>query len=171
MKIYTGIGSQSTPTEICDLMLGIAHELSRRDWKLRSGHAPGADMAFELGVMSKEIFLPWKGFNGSDGTEVSHLVPVFTEEIGKIARDYHPNWRACSKGARLLHMRNVCQVLGADCRTPSDMVVCWTPKGSGSGGTGQALRIAKAYGIPIFDLALMDAQQQLCEFIKERDVA
>ncbi len=44
------------------------------------------------------------------------------------------------------------QVLGSDLETPVSFVVCWTIGGKISGGTGQALRIAKDLGIPIFNL-------------------
>ena len=48
--------------------------------------------------------------------------------------------------------RNALQVLGTDGQTPVDFIMCWTPNGSGSGGTGQAIRIARALNIPVFDL-------------------
>lgn len=48
--------------------------------------------------------------------------------------------------------RNTYQILGHDGVDPSDAVLCWTPHGSGSGGTGQAIRIARHVGIPVVDL-------------------
>jgi hypothetical protein len=35
---------------------------------------------------------------------------------------------------------------------PVSFIVCYTPGGSGQGGTGQALRVARAYNIPVTDL-------------------
>ena len=35
---------------------------------------------------------------------------------------------------------------------PSNFVVCYTPDGKASGGTGQAIRIAEYYNIPIYNL-------------------
>ena len=55
-------------------------------------------------------------------------------------------------GVKKLHTRNVAQVLGDDCSSPADAVICWTPDGSDSGGTGQAIRIAWAYNIRVFNL-------------------
>ncbi|MOA32601.1 hypothetical protein D3C78_1538370 [compost metagenome] len=69
----------------------------------------------------------------------------------EIAANFHPNWHNLKPTVRQMHSRNVGQVLGQDLKTPSSFVLCWTKNGSGSGGTGQALRIAKAYEIPIFD--------------------
>lgn len=171
MKTYTGIGSRSTPPEVCAGMTQIAQQLSKLGWVLRSGYASGADQAFGRGARFREIFLPWPHFNGAMDGQYGHSVLEPTKLIEQIAREHHPNWPACSSAARLLHMRNVLQVLGPDCRTPTDMVICWTPKGSGSGGTGQAIRIARAHNIPVFDLALTSAQDQLCDFLKEREAA
>lgn len=50
--------------------------------------------------------------------------------------------------------RNSYQILGQDLSfdNSSRFVVCWTPGGEEVGGTSQAIRIAKYYGIPIFNL-------------------
>lgn len=56
-----------------------------------------------------------------------------------------------SGGARRLQARNSHQILGWDLNSHSDFVICWTKGGKGNGGTGQAIRIAKDYNIPVFD--------------------
>lgn len=48
--------------------------------------------------------------------------------------------------------RNSYQVLEKDLNTPVEFVLCWTKDGKASGGTGQAMRIAKDKNIPIFNL-------------------
>lgn len=147
LKFYTGIGSRETPPDICDLMTKIA-ELGFRDgFILRSGAADGADKAFEAGASnSKEIYLPWPGFNGHHST----LLP--TPEAFELAKKHHPAWDKCKSGARKLHARNSHQVLGYRLITPSSAIICWTPNGEGGGGTGQAIRLAQAYSIPVNDL-------------------
>jgi len=149
--IYAGIGSRETPHHICKDMFKRASLLAKAGWTLRSGHADGADKAFESGCDSehgkKEIYIPWKGFNGS----TSHLYHISDEAL-KMASSYHPNWSACSRGARLLHARNCYQILGYDLKTPCNGVFCWTRDGKPSGGTGQALRIALDYKIEIIYL-------------------
>ena len=146
MFYYAGIGSRETPKEFLDLFTNVAKYLSTKDCVLRSGGASGSDKAFELGATHKEIFLPWKGFEGSN----SNLV-VQDGKAFDIASKYHPRWNYLSQGAKKLHARNSCQVLGRDLESPSDFIICWTKGGKGNGGTGQALRIAKDYNIPIFD--------------------
>ncbi len=125
-------------------------------------------MAFEQGAMDAngdmEIFVPWPGFNDAPKNDNRYLVPELSAELLQFAEIHHPNWGACSRGAKRLHARNGCQVAGLDLRTPVDMVVCWTPGGSGSGGTGQAIRMAKSLNIPVFDLARQDDWQGLVEF-------
>ena len=51
-----------------------------------------------------------------------------------------------------MHIRNVAQVLGNDLKDHSRFVVCWTKGGLGQGGTGQAIRIARKFCVPVFDL-------------------
>ena len=146
--IYTGIGSRDTPTGVLRMMTKIAQGLAKTDDAiLRSGGAKGADSAFEDGADKKEIYLPWKGFNDNDS-------PLFdiTNEAYEMAKHYHPAWNRCSSAARKFHARNCYQVLGKDLDTPTDLVICWTPGGKITGGTGQALRIALDYNININNL-------------------
>jgi len=171
-KHFTGIGSRQTPASVLALMTEIASQLASSHWTLRSGHADGADKAFEAGALSAggsmEIYLPWAGFNKAPRDE-QHIVPPMTDELLEIAARFHPNWNACKQGAQKMHARNVCQIAGLDLCTASQMVICWTPEGSGSGGTGQALRIAKHLNIPIFDLGSEASLQALIEFVNQKD--
>lgn len=147
-KYYTGIGSRKTPPDICSVMTRIARSLFKERYYLRSGGADRADQAFEAGAFHyKEIYLPWLGFNGSK----SQLLP--SKDAFTMAEKYHPAWHNCNQSARKMHARNCHQVLGQDLNTPSEFVVCWTRDGKDSGGTGQALRIARAYDISIYNLA------------------
>lgn len=150
MIYYAGIGSRETPNEILSVFENIGSYLANKGYILRSGHAQGADQAFECGCNKvngkKEIYLPWYKFEGSK----SNLI-VQQGEAYEIAEKYHPYWYNLKDGARKLQARNSHQVLGKDLDTPSKFIICWTKGGKGSGGTGQALRIAKAYNIPIFD--------------------
>ena len=146
---YAGIGSRSTPQWCLDQMANWGLYLEGIGYILRSGGANGADSAFELNVppAHKEIYLPWMGFNGS----TSDLIAPSANAM-EVAAEFHPNWAACSKVARLFHARNSHQILGEHLDDPVKFVICWTPGGEITGGTGQALRIAQAYDIPIINL-------------------
>lgn len=155
---YAGIGSRKTPRDVLRLMTSLSFMLRREGWALRSGRGGEADRAFEAGGGERaEIFLPWLGFGGW----IEPLAKVYsnpTPEALAMAKEFHPNWSACSQSARRLHARNCHQILGIGLDDPVLIVLCWTPDGSrngstqASGGTGQALRIATAYDVPVFNL-------------------
>lgn len=47
MRYYTGIGSRETPEDFLKLFTQVARYLEIKGFTLRSGHARGADYAFE----------------------------------------------------------------------------------------------------------------------------
>ena len=147
MKYYTGIGSRSTPPHILNIMTQLATKLSTEGWTLRSGGTDGADTAFEQGALSKEIYLPWPGFNNSS----SPLNTVSTEAM-TLASKFHPAWDKLSRPVRLLMARNMYQVTGRDLNTPSSFLVCYTNNGKLVGGTRQAIEYAMSLGIEVINL-------------------
>lgn len=156
---YSGIGSRSTPAPICQLMTRIATRLSSLGWTLRSGHAVGADRAFESGAGDrKEIFLKESA----------------SPEALLLAESLHPRWDLCNEVTRKLHARNCYQVLGLDLLTPVKFVCCWTPDGAEkesdcsivTGGTATAIRLADRYGIPVFNLFHPDRLERLKPLIE-----
>lgn len=164
--IYAGIGSRETPLIVLNEMTAISRELARLNFTLRSGGAKGADQAFEKGCDElngkKEIFLPWDGFEGKKSL---FDLPL---EAFSIAWKFHPNWNALSAGAKKLMARNSQQICGPDCETSmSDFVICWTANGSDKGGTGQAIRIAWCYDIPVYNLYNHYDRNQLSIFLPQ----
>lgn len=162
---YAGIGSRETPAETLNSFEYFGELFARKGFVLRSGGAKGADSAFENGCDkvngNKEIFLPWKGFEGSD----SKLYNISADALD-VAATYHPYWKNLSDGAKKLQARNSYQVLGYNLDTPSNFIVCWTKNGKGGGGTGQAIRIAKANNIPVFDFGSNDGvEERIMKFI------
>ena len=175
MIYYTGIGSRTTPEDIlvkidCYAMLFAM----AKKWTLRSGGADGADAAFEKGCTDvkgrKEIYLPWRGFNGNAS-------PLFDipDAAFELSAKYHPAWNRLTTPVKRLMARNAQQVLGENLDTPSTFVVCWTPDGctnhasrtQATGGTGQAISIASEHGIPVINLQTEDAHARLGYIIKE----
>jgi len=153
---YTGIGSRETPDRILRQMTKIAKELNHHGFTLRSGGADGADTAFERGSSNKEIFLPWKNFNGNKSQ-----FQVVSMGAMEIASKHHPVWDRLSGAAKKLMARNVYQVLGFDLTSPSRFVICYTKDGCehdsqrtrDTGGTGMAISIASLRGIKVYNLA------------------
>jgi hypothetical protein len=155
MKIYAGIGARSTPSHIIKIMENLGSILAKKGAMLRSGGANGADSAFERGCNQasglKEIFRP--------DDDIS-------KECEELAKKYHPNWEACSWFAKKAHSRNCQIILGKDLTSPVNAVICWTKKGQVIGGTGQALRLAKAYNIKIINLGIDADYKSMNDFIK-----
>lgn len=162
LMYYAGIGSRKTPRDILELMTKIGRSFYSKGWVLRSGGADGADSAFAADVPpdGKQIFLPWPGFNGVESDYCEPEAWTFP-----IAEKFHPRWDKLSQGAQKLHARNVHQVLGPDeySAPHSALIICWTPSDN-EGGTGQALRIARYYDIPIFNLGDPIKINELREF-------
>ena len=152
--IYTGIGSRETPEDVLASMRFMAKFMAADGHTLRSGGSSGADTAFEQGCDEgaglKEIYLPRKWFNRNE----SRLTEI-TIESRKMASKFHPNWPNLGDTGRFFMARNAYQVLGFDLKTPTEFIICWTPRGKVTGGTGQALRMAVHYRIPIFNLGSM----------------
>jgi hypothetical protein len=153
MNAYTGVGSRTAPPKVLEQITKIGEFLAKYGWLLRSGAADGADSAFERGcdqaLGAKEIYLPWRDFSNSN----SDLYRP-SKEAFKIAESIHPIWEQLSYGAKCLHARNCHQVLGPDLNSPSDMLICWTPKGEVKGGTATAINLAIRWRISVYNLAL-----------------
>ena len=135
-------------------MARVAKGLSKKGYTLRSGGAKGADSAFEFGSERSEIFTPYGN--------IPRWTHVFTEH-------FHPAPNNLNRYAKLLMCRNALQILGEDGDTPVDFVVCWTKDGKASGGTGQAIRIAEYFFIPVFNLRNEGSLEALKEFVNENN--
>lgn len=139
IRSYAGIGSRETPSDILFKMTAIARAFNEIGFSLNSGEAIGADQAFEKGAGDlKNIF------------KAHHA----NSDSLALAEKFHPNWEKCSEYARKLHARNGMILLGEDLTRPVEFVICWTKGGREQGGTGQGLRLARHYNIPIYNLAL-----------------
>lgn len=174
IKYYAGIGSRNTPESARGTIRDIVAFLYQEGYTLRSGGAPGADEMFETALKEllpethkqyKEIYVPWYCFNSS----TSPLCRVSEEAIA-FSLQYHPNPSALNLPAQKIMGRNAYQVLGQDLKTKSDFLVCWTENGADShstqavlnqsGGTGQAMRIARAHDVKIFNIKSGDDFRQ-----------
>ena len=102
--VYAGIGSRETPIAVLGVLEALATVLARAGFVLRSGAALGADAAFEAGADRaggvKEIYLPWKGFNGNQSERF--IVP---NEAFALAEEFHPLGRKLRSSALPLKVR------------------------------------------------------------------
>jgi hypothetical protein len=168
-RIYAGIGSRETPGDVLRTMKAFAARMFSFGYTLRTGGASGADSAFIEGVSTPasgpnrcEIYLPWKGYRqGEFSEEGAVLYCEPSKAAHKLASSFHPVWKSLPVGVKKLHARNAHIIFGPDVDSEVDFVVCWTRDGarnaketnSGTGGTGQAIRMADAHQIPVINMA------------------
>ena len=176
MKYYAGIGAREIPEDVHNELVSIGLRLAQNGWTLRSGGAQGADSAFEFGndccsspPPSKEIFLPWKGFNNNISPLYFHSIPP---ELESIAKKIYLGWDNVSIGVKKLHARNVQQILGENPGTsePSQFVVCWTLRPvTQFGGTRVGMKLAELNGIPVYNLAIEEEKEKFYEEIFQKE--
>jgi hypothetical protein len=169
--IYAGIGARKTPFKVLGQMQEVARQLDASGWLLRSGAAEGADSAFAAGARPgrKEIHLPWQGYNGvhADGRDNFLITP--TTRMADIAAANHPNWDNLKIMVKLFMVRNTTIILGRDLDSYVRMVICWTENGRLTGGTAHGIRIAHAFDIPVFNIALAEDQERLIRFVENTE--
>jgi hypothetical protein len=168
MKYYCGVGSRETPDNILQEMKSLASILEKQNYCLRSGGAKGADTWFARGTNNAQIWLPWKDFNIGERNP-KHTYKIIDKDdkfANKIVDEFHPIGKTLRGKTRLLMMRNTYQVLGWWDASDSQFVICWTSDGEASGGTGQAIRIANHYGIPVYNMYHLNKDQILKEITK-----
>lgn len=164
MNTYAGVGSRKTPSDILNIMTAVATKLESDGYHLRSGGAAGADSAFEKGVSNPA--------NLSVYTTDTPLSATAMNSIDK----FHPYPQRLSSNVRLLMARNYYQVHGMkSADTPINFLICWTPKYTlaedkithidAAGGTGQAVRIAVAAGIQVFNLKDLSHYERIVNWL------
>ena len=163
---YAGIGSRETPAEILNYFERLGTYFAKQGFILRSGHAEGADLAFENGCDkargNKEIYLPWKGFNNSGSALI-----VKSEDAFKIGEQFHPNWSRLSDGAKKLQARNSHQILGENLDDPVNFVICWTKGGKKQGGTAQAIRLAEFHKVSVFNAGSYNSIEEIKKELRD----
>jgi len=145
----------------------LSERLAQLGWVLRTGASPGADQAFYRGARRggghAELYLPWPGFERHSWSDArAREVSVLTRPSRaayELSARFEPEWAELEDRARDLLARDAHEVLGADLRSPAELVACWTADGSldgegaGTDGTRQALRIAQHHRIAVLNLA------------------
>lgn len=159
-KFWAGIGSRSIDRvddeKTYKRLIDVAGIMATMKYTLRSGGALGADTAFEIGVSKvnrelREIYLPSYAAKNDKPPKHSY-VPADPQNCALIARDICGHYAAMSPHARLLHQRNVCQILGLTLDNPVAITICWTLLGSIEGGSATAINLSLELGIPVVNL-------------------
>lgn len=155
MRLVAIIGTREPTGYQQDIIRGIIDRLDPAKDSVISGCAYGVD-AYALKYAQKKGIetigvLPWPKYNPDvqayctkvatiEGIGAQHSNDAF-DSVNK----FHPNPKALSLGARKLHARNYGIV-----RWASEVHALPGNK-PGGGGTGQGIRLAKAYGITLHE--------------------
>ncbi len=171
IEAFAGVGSRTITEKEEKLIERIARQLSKK-FVCYSGNAPGADQAFQRGSDGRcVLYLPWMGFE-SEAYPYINALDVF--DLGKSpegmqsVKDFHPNPNL-KYGAKMMMARNYHQIMGYKTYPKVSFVVFCADedeKGNVSGGTGQAVRIARAKGIPTINIRLPGWKEKLTALLK-----
>lgn len=147
-----GIGNRKTPPHILDEMVKVGEFCRNSGIYINSGHAEGADYAFERGGLEfVTAFVPWSSFNEAELPHLGEKVIIHeNERFDSLVRELHPKAEYFRAGTFKLMRRNVPQILGIDGYTPVSAVVCYSV---GNGGTEFSLSIARKFDVPILNMA------------------
>lgn len=132
-----------------------------------------------------KVYLPGYFFNGRSSKHPGMIdatkLPMH-EQAKQLAKEVHPAFKVPKEKRRPmkpyvlnLHARNGHQALGEDLSTPVRSVLCFTGDGAkGSrisvktGGTGQALRLADRFNIPVLNIGSPKDEASLMKWIEKR---
>lgn len=153
---YAGIGSRQTPADIILIMQYSAQILARKKYTCCTGACQGADQAFGNGAINANgklnLFVPWYSYEGEWIKKLIGDVNITAIDLNKdilavqSVYEFHPAANKLKPSVMKLHARNYLIVDGVD------FIICWTPNGEITGGTGQALRIAAKQNITVYNL-------------------
>lgn len=140
-KAIAIIGNRyGVPEEVIKYLEELGYYLGSMGFTLNSGGATGCDQAGERGFD--------KGNFPKNIRKAKHATP----EAIELASKYHDAWYQCTDYVRQLHGRNSMIILGDDLKTPVEAVICYAVSEI-RGGTALGIKIARDYGIPVFNLA------------------
>jgi len=168
---YAGIGSRQTPPDIIKITEDIGTLMAIDGHICNTGAALGADQAFANGANKVrgpiELSLPWGNYEAAwVATLHNKNITVFHDKTHTKAAEsvhkYHPGAARLTQGAFKLHARNYLIIEGCS------LIICWTPEGKISGGTGQALRLSQDMGIPVMNLGDPETLARFIERIEAR---
>lgn len=183
MHYFTCVGSRKATDEQAEILAGFALRLLRAGYKGRSGLSGPCDLALNTALAQCpqapcEFYLAWNGYDGwwRGGLDGRIYEPRWFENYPQaieIVSTIHPVWDKLKRGDKLLHGRNVYQVLGLDLQSPSDVLICAAPvdkKGRVLGGTATAFNLATQHQIPCFNIMLAGQRRALETWLQSKQI-
>ncbi|WP_199438517.1 hypothetical protein [Vibrio owensii] len=191
-KIYTGIGSRAITKYVSYDLVCLGFVMAVRGYKHLAGGAIGSDWSFHMGAIIAQRYLasvgkfvsvgdlttaiiPWNGFNSLDRS-LDWVTTDIDKRAIEIASEFHGGWENLSQAVKKLMSRNVHQVLGLDLQTYSEFVFAFTSDGvdgvqrkttAKTGGTGQAIRIAASYDVPVRNVGNPEVRARMRQWVAD----
>ena len=159
MKAFAAIGSRlQFLSETARAAIPIISELLRQsDVYMRTGAALGADQLWANYYTHERVllYLPWGPYE-ADWVQSSSFIVASHEPDGEAieyALQYHVAPNALKQGAQKMIGRNAQIIMGRDLSTPVEFVLATSrSNGKFGGGTMHGVDIARANGIPVYDV-------------------
>lgn len=161
--IYSIVTSDNPPKAIEELLASVALEFALRGAILRSSTLKHDHRIREsaLSVNGKtEILSPWQKLC----TSPSHIL-INQQQASNTAKRYLRTFRHCNPQQRLLIATIVPQLLGSDCRNPSEVVFYYGCKKNRC--IELTNKLALAYNIRQYDLSTPEHLQKTIDWIKQ----
>lgn len=168
-KAATLIGSRKPPERIANIAVKIGRALNERGIRAYSGGAPGMDshFLFDYSPDNRCIILPENGFNGlfANGKDIIDFQDLNTRKAADEARKVAGNFDTQNEYVQRRYARNTIQVLRENLDNPTDFVLFWAEEREGcvKGGTAIAVRLARLYSVPCFNLFKESVLNDVCD--------
>lgn len=171
-KAYAGTGDRMTPVEVQEKMKSLAQYLDSLGYTYRGNGSKVPGDSFELGSNRKELYLPWNKFNDKT-SDFNKKNAKFSQDVYDLSAKFFPKLSTLKDSVQKIISTDAFILLGENLRDPVKFLVLWTPDGcevekninfKTTGFMAQAIKIACASKIPIFNLHNPDAVQRCKDF-------
>jgi hypothetical protein len=167
-KPYAATGNKEMPESFKPQVQRIGRNLEKAGYILRTGGMEGLEDVIEKSVTKLELHLPFKDFDGKQSKF------TYTSDFVKgVAKMFHTSFDTLKPVVQTFLAKNVRLVLGKEGKSPAMFLIVWTEDGTEkaiektfkTGNSGNAIAIADAIGIPVFNLVRPDAEHRLYTYI------
>lgn len=173
-KSITLIGSRKTTERIDDISIQLGEKLSNAGLTGYSGGAPGMDSNFMKRYQKElsKIILPSAFSFGlvANGKDLINYQELDYMKARSIAQEVAGNFDGLSESIQHLFSRNVVQVLRETIDNPTDLCLFWAKEQyfCVKGGTAIAIRVARRYNVPCFNLWRENVLTEVCSYLGVR---
>lgn len=168
--IFTSYGQQ-LPKDMAAQAAQIGKELSDLGWTYRGGYEEPGLMTMDIAVNkdSREIFVPWQGFNKGrhkhEGVLVCHCLETHLSAI-EMAQQAYPTFKEETTEIQMYWVRNIYLLLGENLDKPTDLVIYYQDgQTTAKTGSQYLLHAALQMEVPCFNIQNQQGMDKLYEYV------